>query len=258
MANKNKVLENIFDYSENENPLFESDNSVLGVEDSFQDNEENSNDNSCLPVGAVGKSGDSLPPKSIILKSYELEFESDYHTKRKVGKCKSGNVIFVQKAYGSLTLYKIDKDKSREEILSVNALSGDGGNGCIPDTEYVHGRFMNYYVGNLVSPTNFNDGVYESYDIKSEKATYANEHSWKLFIYEDFKERGLFRIHPTRPMGKDYMSNDGCISPYPIEDSVQFYTVISQILNRRNLVIPLKVSIKDNYNITVNIKNYVR
>lgn len=245
--------------------ITDNDNKVLGTEknNDYIVEEENYNNNeginSCIPVGSVGKNKDSLPVNHIKLNQYELAFESDYFTKKKVGVCKNGNEVYVQKAFGTLTLYKIKDNKEKEVIISTSALSGDGGNGCLPNSEYATGRKIQYYVGNLVAPTNFDDGIYETYDIKTEKTIYKKEHSYKIYIYEDFKDRGDFRIHPVRPLNSiEYRSNNGCISPYPIEDSVSFYEEISKILTNPKYVIPLTVNIIGNFNITVKLRDYVR
>lgn len=250
MAKKNKIVENIFDYSEEDNPLFENDSKVLGQGEGDSDNVQTSN--SCFPDGAVGGGSDVLPKGSIIL-DYILIFSGviDESNERYVGICKkSGDAFYAQRAIGTLSLYKTDKNKkiTGDAVVSVQAISGSGGSGCIPNSQYKQNKRMNYFAGRLEKDNNFNDGVLTN-------GVYEKKHAWKIYIYESFNNRGSFRIHPTRynQYTGDISSNDGCISPFIIEESVEFFNIISSILTRNNYVIPLNVDVEGNNSITRNI-----
>lgn len=65
-------------------------------------------------------------------------------------------------------------------------------------------------------------------------------------------------MHPTTMNMGEPSNNDGCISPYPSENSISFHNEIVKILKSRKVVIPLIVNIEGNYNITVQRKQYQR
>lgn len=245
----NKVIDNSVvsaDY------IYEKDNEILG----YANDESGDEINTCIPVGAVGKNDDSLPSNSIILKNYELIFQASEIIEREVGSCRKNDApVMVQKAYGELTLNKIGKNGEITNIITVPAISGSGGNGCIPNNKYSEMKQpVKYYAGKLVHSLDFHDGY-----IHSENGKWVadnKEHAWKIYIYDEFINRGLFRIHPTTMNNGDPSSNDGCISPYPSQNSVAFHNEIEKILIKSNYVIPLIVDVTGNFNITVQRKNY--
>ncbi len=233
--------------------LFDADKEVLGI-----DGNENINDevNICIPVGAVGKNDDSLPINSLVLKNFELVFLASTVVEREVGTCrKNDSPVIVQKAYGELTLNRISNNGDKIEIISVPAISGSGGNGCIPNNKYSKNKpAVKYFVGRLVHNLDFHDGFI--HEENGEWVADSKEHAWKIYIYDEFINRGLFRIHPTTMNNGDPSSNDGCISPYPSENAVAFHNEIEKILIKNNYVIPLMVDIEGNLNITVQRRKY--
>lgn len=237
------------------------DNSVLYKGDtigagSVPGEVEEAEPNECIPVGNIGQNADSLPSGSKVLSDYELVFKASTVKDRLWGYCKKGGTeVYVQKAYGYLTLNKVNNGV-KEEIISVTAISGDGGNGCLPNNNYASGRNMKYFAGKIVYGTQFHDGnLYQNE--KGEWVLKNKADGWKIFIYEGFANRGSFRIHPTPPsFNGEPTGNDGCISPYPAENAVAFHNEIIKILTKPNYVIPLFVDVEDNYNITVQLTSY--
>jgi hypothetical protein len=240
--------------------IFKSNEKVLGIDDNQSPEIQPSNAidygteiidfRTCFPDGTIGEGSDLIPKGSKII-DYKLVFEGkiDESRNRFVAVCiKSKEEFYSQRAKGILTLYSVKKGFPDTVIISVNAISGSGGSGCIPNSVYKKDRFIEYFVGKLVKDSGFNDGQINT------NGVYDIEHAYKLYIYETFTNRGSFRIHPTRidTIGEP-MSNDGCISPFVISESTAFYFEISKILKSSKFIIPLIVNIIGNNNITRNI-----
>lgn len=146
---------------------------------------EEENFNECIPVGNISSTNaDTLPSGSKVLSDYELIFAANTVRDRLWGYCKKNqSEVYVQKAYGNLTLNKVNNGV-RQKIISVPVISGDGGNGCIPNNEYASGRNMKYFAGKIVYGTQFHDGnLYQNGN--GEWVLRDKADGWKIFIYEN-------------------------------------------------------------------------
>ncbi len=254
---KNNILDS-YDQEDPESIVYDGVTNGSDANDQVNGNVSEDANSGCFPIGATGHNDDSLPGGSKVLTNYQLVFEADQIEEREVGVCKKiGTPVFVQKAFGTLALYSVSNSGERTEVIKVTAISGSGGNGCIPNNQYSESKQpVKYYAGRLEHGIDFHDGHLHQ-DANGNWVADNKENGWKIYIYDEFINRGLFRIHPTTMSNGIPSSNDGCISPYPSENSVSFYKEIIKVLTNSKLVIPLIVNIKGNYNITVQIKNYM-